>query len=70
MHVSPDDWPCPPNAPMTAALAKYAKVFNVGAQNTFVYRWNFILRSVFGIVPLIGTIFLWRAMYTAAAARR
>jgi ABC-2 type transport system permease protein len=48
---------------MTASLAKYAKVFNIGAQNTFVYRWNFILRSVFGIVPLIGTIFLWKAMY-------
>jgi len=48
---------------MTAALAKYAKVFNIGAQNTFVYRWNFILRSVFGVVPLVGTIFLWKAMY-------
>lgn len=48
---------------MRSALAKYAKVFNIGAQNTFVYRWNFILRSVFGIVPLIGTIFLWKAMY-------
>ena len=48
---------------MIATLAKYAKVFNVGAQNTFVYRWNFILRSVFGIVPLIGTIFLWKAMF-------
>jgi ABC-2 type transport system permease protein len=48
---------------MTAVLAKYFKVFDVGAQNTFVYRWNFILRSVFGIVPLIGTIYLWRAMF-------
>jgi ABC-2 type transport system permease protein len=48
---------------MTATLTKYLKVFNVGAQNTFVYRWNFILRSVFGIVPLIGTIYLWRAMF-------
>jgi len=52
---------------MNVALAKYAKVFNVGAQNTFVYRWNFVLRSVFGIVPLIGTIFLWRAMYGGAS---
>ena len=52
---------------MTAALAKYAKVFNIGAQNTFVYRWNFVLRSVFGIVPLIGTIFLWKAMYGTAS---
>jgi ABC-2 type transport system permease protein len=31
-------------------------------QNTFVYRWNFILRTVFGIVPLAGMIFLWRAV--------
>lgn len=52
---------------MTAVLAKYAKVFNVGAQNTFVYRWNFVLRSVFGIVPLVGTIFLWKAMYGTAS---
>jgi ABC-2 type transport system permease protein len=54
-------------ATMTGALAKYAKVFNVGAQNTFVYRWNFIMRSVFGIVPLIGTILLWKAMYGGTA---
>lgn len=52
---------------MTAALAKYFRVFNVGAQNTFVYRWNFMLRSVFGIVPLIATIFLWRAMFASKA---
>jgi len=53
---------------MKAAAAKYLKVFNVGAQNTFVYRWNFILRSVFGIVPLIGTIFLWKAMFGSSAS--
>ena len=55
---------------MTATLAKYRKVFAVGAQNTFVYRWNFLLRSVFGIVPLIGTIYLWKAMYGADDARQ
>jgi ABC-2 type transport system permease protein len=48
---------------MSPAFAKYARVFSVGLQNTFVYRWNFVLRSIFGIVPLIGTIYLWRAMY-------
>ena len=53
---------------MNAAVAKYLKVFDVGAQNTFVYRWNFVLRSVFGIVPLIGTIFLWKAMYGSSAS--
>lgn len=46
-----------------AALAKYRKVFGIGVQNTFVYRWNFILRSLAGIVPLVATIYLWRAMY-------
>ena len=44
-------------------LAKYLKVFDIGLQNTFVYRWNFLLRSVFGIVPLIGTVFLWQAIF-------
>ena len=54
---------------MNALLAKYARVFNAGMQATFVYRWNFVLRSIFGIIPLIGTIFLWRAMYGPDPAR-
>ncbi|MEA3188254.1 MAG: viologen exporter family transport system permease protein [Chthoniobacter sp.] len=44
-------------------LAKYGKVFDIGLQNTFVYRWNFLLRSVFGFVPLAGTVFIWRAIF-------
>src|SRR5882757_1694071 len=44
-------------------LAKYWKVFDIGLQNTFVYRWNFLLRSVFGIVPLVGTVFIWQAIF-------
>src|SRR6476659_11403448 len=42
---------------------KYLTVFNLGIQNTFVYRWNYLLRAIFGIIPLIGTIFLWRAIF-------
>ena len=38
-------------------FAKYWKFFDIGVQNTFVYRWNFLLRSIFGIVPLVGTVF-------------
>jgi hypothetical protein len=30
----------------------YVRTFLTGIQNTFVYRWNFLLRTVFGIVPL------------------
>jgi ABC-2 type transport system permease protein len=55
---------------MTTAFAKYARVFNVGLQNTFVYRWNFVLRSLFGVVPLVATIYLWRALYGGDSARQ
>jgi len=46
-------------------LSKYLKAFEIGIQNTFVYRWNFFLRSLFGIFPLLGTIFIWRAIFEA-----
>ncbi len=26
---------------------KYVSVFNIGLQNTFVYRWNYFLRALF-----------------------
>jgi ABC-2 type transport system permease protein len=48
---------------MRRFLATYAKVFTIGWQNTFAYRWNFLLRSLFSFVPLIGTVFLWRAIF-------
>jgi ABC-2 type transport system permease protein len=44
-------------------LQKYLTVFNLGIQNTFVYRWNYLLRAIFGLIPLVGTIFLWRAIF-------
>ena len=48
---------------MTAAFPKYVAVFKLGLQNTFVYRWNYLLRAVFGLIPLAGTVFLWRAVF-------
>lgn len=53
----------PPAASRTLNLRAYAKVFDIGLQNTFVYRWNFLLRSLFGFVPLAGTVFIWRAVF-------
>ncbi len=44
-------------------LAKYVAVFKLGLQNTFVYRWNYFLRALFGLIPLAGTVFLWRAVF-------
>src|SRR5260370_42094958 len=44
-------------------IDKYVSVFNIGLQNTFVYRWNYFLRAAFGLIPLAGTVFLWRAVF-------
>jgi ABC-type uncharacterized transport system permease subunit len=44
-------------------IAKYGSVFNIGLQNTFVYRWNYFLRALFGLIPLAGTVFLWSAVF-------
>ncbi len=46
-------------------IAKYLKVLSVGFQDTFAYRWNFVLRVAFGTAPLLGTVFIWRALFTA-----
>jgi ABC-2 type transport system permease protein len=53
---------------MRAAARKYLSVFNIGLQNTFVYRWNFLLRSLFGVVPLVGTVYIWRAIFEERGA--
>lgn len=50
-------------------LFKYWKVFDIGLQNTFVYRWNFLLRSLFGLVPLAGTVFIWKAIFEGSQAK-
>ncbi len=44
-------------------IDKYVTVFNLGLQNTFVYRWNYFLRALFALIPLAGTVFLWRAIF-------
>ena len=44
-------------------MKKYWHVINIGVQNTLVYRVNFLLRSVFSLIPLMATIYLWRAIY-------
>lgn len=46
-----------------ARVKKYLHVINVGIQNTLVYRVNFLFRAAFGLIPLMATIYLWRAVY-------
>lgn len=46
-------------------MSKYWHVFNIGIQNTLVYRVNFLFRATFGLVPLMATLYLWRAIYAS-----
>lgn len=50
-------------------LDKYRAIFSIGLQNTFVYRWNFLLRSLFALIPLFGTVFVWRSIYGGAPGK-
>jgi ABC-2 type transport system permease protein len=49
-------------------VRKYLHVLNVGIQNMLVYRFNFLTRAVFGFVPLLAIIFLWRTIYRESKA--
>mgnify|MGYP003383479514 CR=1 FL=1 len=49
-------------------MGKYLHVLGIGLQNTLVYRANFLFRAAFGLVPLAGTLFLWRAIYAGRPA--
>src|SRR6266498_1070173 len=51
------------NSSSATKIYKYVSVFNIGLQNTFVYRWNYFLRALFGLIPLAGTVFLWAAVF-------
>lgn len=46
-------------------MTKYLHVVGIGIQNTLVYRVNYLARVLFGFVPLLATIYLWRAVYAS-----
>jgi ABC-2 type transport system permease protein len=48
-------------------VTKYFQVIQLGIQNTLVYRINFLFRAAFGLIPLAGTLFIWRAIYGGKA---
>jgi ABC-2 type transport system permease protein len=49
-------------------VKKYWHVINIGIQNTLVYRMNFLFRATFSLIPLMATIYLWRAVYAGKPA--
>src|SRR5689334_13262472 len=44
-------------------MKKYWHVFQIGLQNTMVYRMNFFFRAAFSLIPLLAVIQLWQAVF-------
>jgi ABC-2 type transport system permease protein len=47
-------------------VRKYWHVINIGIQNNLSYRVNFLMRVVFGFIPLLATVYLWRTIYSGS----
>jgi len=45
-------------------MKKYWYVLNVGIQNNLTYRFNFLARTIFGFLPLIAVLYIWRTIYS------
>lgn len=44
-------------------MKKYWHVVNIGIQNNLAYRFNFLARTLFGLIPLTAMLMLWRTIY-------
>jgi ABC-2 type transport system permease protein len=49
-------------------MKKYLHVMAIGVQNTLTYRVNYLFRATFGFIPIMATIYLWRAVYAGKSA--
>ena len=49
-------------------MRKYWHVMKIGAENMLVYRFNFFFRAGVSLIPLLATIYLWRAIYESKGA--
>jgi ABC-2 type transport system permease protein len=52
----------------SAPLRLQLQIFNFGVQNNLIYRWNFLLRVLVSFVPLLGSVFLWNAVFAGHQA--
>jgi len=47
-------------------IKKYRKAFQIGMQSAMIYRIDFIMGIVSGIIPFAVQIFIWKAVYTTS----
>lgn len=52
----------------SAPLRLQFQIFNLGVQSNLIYRWNFLLRVLVSFVPLLGSVFLWNAVFAGQKA--
>lgn len=50
-------------------MKKYRHALSIGIQNSLTYRFNFLARSLFGLIPLLAMIYVWRAIYSGNASK-
>jgi ABC-2 type transport system permease protein len=44
-------------------MMKYLHVVGIGIQNNLTYRFNFLTRTLFSLIPLTAVLMLWRKIY-------
>jgi len=44
-------------------VKKYWHAINIGFQNHLTYRFNFLARTLFGFIPLLAVVYLWRTIF-------
>jgi ABC-2 type transport system permease protein len=44
-------------------VRKYWHAINIGFQNNLTYRFNFLARTLFGFIPLMAVLLLWRKIF-------
>ena len=49
-------------------MKKYLHVINIGIQNNLTYRFNFLARTLFGLIPLLAMLYVWRTIYEGKGA--
>jgi ABC-2 type transport system permease protein len=53
---------------LASSFRLQAQIFNLGVQSNLIYRWNFLLRVLVSFIPLLGSVFLWNAVFAGQKA--
>jgi ABC-2 type transport system permease protein len=49
-------------------VKQYRHVLSIGMQNNLTYRFNFLARALFGLIPLLAMLYIWKAIYAGKGA--